>query len=244
MYLPKPTTDYFQTKSAELMPALLDAWQTGASKPALKEDNPQHVVIACEQWLEVLTATERSDLPADPDHITKFGEQGLNLCNSALRWAQQLGQNDIIDGLHEMTVVFALWLVQHGGEIQTLESIVDGLAKFANNTANPEELENLYKVMDAILNAVTPTIQSDLEKTNPGRPWRILNLNRAIVATRTHQPALMEQAFDTFVKALPEEAPRFFSEGMAQMDLLNYPPHVRTVMDKYYQQWSVEHSLH
>jgi hypothetical protein len=54
----------------------------------------------------------------------------------------------------------------------------------------------------------------------------------------------MEQAFKEFVETLPEEAPQFFTEGMAQMDLLNYPPHVRTVMDKYYQQWGAEHALH
>ena len=56
--------------------------------------------------------------------------------------------------------------------------------------------------------------------------------------------ALMEQALGHFVKALPEPASDFFSEGMAQPDLLNYVPHVRTVMDKYDQQWGAKHALH
>lgn len=244
MYLANPTSDYFRAKITELMPALLDAWQSSAAAQASAEDNPQLLASACEQWLEAFAVTEASDTSTDPASITEFGEYGLNLCSSALRWAQQLGQNDILDGLYEMTVVFALWLAQQGGRIHTLEPVVDGLARFANITGNPEELENLYKVMNDILNAVTPAIQNDLEKTNPGRPWRILNLNRAIVATRTHQPELMEQAFENFVKLLPEEAPRFFSKGMAQMDLLNYPSQVRSIMDKYYQQWGAKHSLH
>jgi hypothetical protein len=244
MYLPNPTIDYFRAKVAELMPALLDAWHAGETVPSTAEDNPQLLARACDQWLEAFAAADASDTTVDPESLTQFGEYGLNLCHSALSWAQQLGQNEITNGLQEMTIVFALWLVRRGGELHTLEPVVDGLAKFANTTANPEELENLYTVMNEILNAVTPAIRNDLEKTNPGRPWRILNLNRAIVATRTHQPALMEQAFKEFVETLPEEAPQFFTEGMAQMDLLNYPPHVRTVMDKYYQQWGAEHALH
>ena len=83
-----------------------------------------------------------------------------------------------------------------------------------------------------------------LEKSNPGRPWRILHLNRAIVATRTHQPDVMDEAFTLLTECLPEDAPGFFSQGMEQMDLLNYPPHVREVMNRYYRKWSVNRSLH
>ena len=244
MYLPNPTIDYFRTNVAVLMPALLEAWQAGNAAQSSAEYSPPLLADAFDQWLEALEGSEASDTPPDPESISQFGEYGLNLCNAALSWAQQLRQDEAVTGLQEMTVVFALWLARHGGELLTLEPVVDGLAYFANATQNPEELEQLYEVMDAILKSVTPAIRIDLEKTNPGRPWRILNLNLAIVATRTHQPALMEQAFKDFVESLPEEAPKFFSEGMEQMDLLNYPAHVREVMDKYYQQWSVKHALH
>ena len=69
-------------------------------------------------------------------------------------------------------------------------------------------------------------------------------MNRAIVATRTHQPDVMEEAFTVLVRHLPEDAPGFFNQGMEQMDLLNYPPHVREVMERYYTKWSVKRSLH
>ena len=54
----------------------------------------------------------------------------------------------------------------------------------------------------------------------------------------------MEEAFSVLTRALPEDAPGFFSQGMEQMDLLNYPRHVRDVMDRYYRKWSVDRSLH
>ena len=35
-----------------------------------------------------------------------------------------------------------------------------------------------------------------------------------------------------------------FAEGMQQMDALDYPPHVRAVMDRYHRRWTVNRSLH
>jgi len=98
--------------------------------------------------------------------------------------------------------------------------------------------------MNEVVDATADIIRQDLEKTNPGRPWRVLQVNRAIVATRTHQPDVMDTAFESLAANLPEDAQRFFSEGMEQMDLLNYPPHVREVMDRYYRKWSIDRSLH
>jgi hypothetical protein len=44
--------------------------------------------------------------------------------------------------------------------------------------------------------------------------------------------------------SLPEDAPRFFTEGMQQMEALNYPEPVREVMEKYHRQWTVNRALH
>jgi hypothetical protein len=54
----------------------------------------------------------------------------------------------------------------------------------------------------------------------------------------------MEQAFAVLTEKLPEDAPRFFTEGMQQMDALNYPAHVRKVMEKYHRQWTRNRALH
>ena len=79
---------------------------------------------------------------------------------------------------------------------------------------------------------------------NPGRPWRVLLLNHGIVATRSHNTELMEAAFTLLASKLPEDATRFFSEGMQQMEALGYPPHVRETMEKYHHEWPVNRSLH
>lgn len=98
--------------------------------------------------------------------------------------------------------------------------------------------------MDQIIGAVSPVIREDLEKINPGRPWRVLLQNHGIVATRGHNTASMEQAFRTLTRYLPEDAARFFTEDMKQMEALNYPPQVRAVMEQYHRRWTLNHSLH
>jgi hypothetical protein len=72
----------------------------------------------------------------------------------------------------------------------------------------------------------------------------VLLLNHGIVATRSHNTALMEQAFAQLTRHLPEDAARFFTEGMQQMDALDYPDHVREVMAKYHRRWAPDRSLH
>jgi hypothetical protein len=72
----------------------------------------------------------------------------------------------------------------------------------------------------------------------------VLLLNRGIVATRSHNTRAMEEAFAVLTQHLPEGAARFFTEGMEQMDALNYPAHVREVMEKYHRQWTLNRSLH
>ncbi len=54
----------------------------------------------------------------------------------------------------------------------------------------------------------------------------------------------MEEAFETLVQNLPEDAPAFFREGMGRMEAPNYPPRVREVMERYYRKWCLQHTLH
>ncbi|MGB5455305.1 MAG: hypothetical protein WBO18_04930, partial [Gammaproteobacteria bacterium] len=87
-------------------------------------------------------------------------------------------------------------------------------------------------------------IRQDLDQSNPMRPWRIINLNYGIVATRSHDPALMDQAFSKLVENLPQDARAFFREGMQQMDIVGYPEEVREVVERYERMWGSEDTLH
>ena len=54
----------------------------------------------------------------------------------------------------------------------------------------------------------------------------------------------MEEAFESLIEHLPDEAPTFFREGMEQMDALSYPPQVRDLMQRFHEKWCAQRVLH
>jgi hypothetical protein len=181
---------------------------------------------------------------AGGEDITELGEYALKLQENLATLVKQPELADQQDGVAGLTVDLALWVAAHGGRLDSIEALVDALALIANRTTDPGELGQLSTVMGRITGAVSPVIREDLEKINPGRPWRVLLLNRGIVATRSHEPATMEEAFTLLIRYLPEDAAQFFAAGMQQMEALNYPAHVRQVMEKYHRQWTITRTLH
>ena len=228
----------------------MEAYRLGQEADAAYESTPPLIAAAFEQLFDVMQRTEADQAPGnrspgvDADAVTELGEYALELFDQSLHWANHLDLPGVFTTLQAYTIAMASWIARQGGRLLTLEPVVDAFARHANNTQDPGELLALYQAMSEALQAIATVIRQDLEKTNPGRPWRLLHLNRAIVATRTHQPDLMEEAFGALTDHLPEDAAGFFSQGMEQMNLLNYPPHVREVMDRYYRKWSVNRSLH
>jgi len=199
------------------------------------------------QLLDVLNRIE-SDMPtpgaAGIEDVTEIGEYALRLQESLSGCADKLGLTEQKQPLACLSINIALWIADHAGRIEILEPVVDAIAQTANSTQEPEQLEQLSSVIKHIIDAVSALISEDLEKMNPGRPWRVLLLNHGIVATRSHNTAAMEAAFADLTSKLPEDATRFFSEGMQQMEALDYPPHVRKVMEKYHREWPANRSLH
>jgi len=181
---------------------------------------------------------------AGGEDITELGEYAFKLQENLAALVRQPELADQQDGVAGLTVDLALWVAAHDGRLDSIETLVDALALIANHTTDPGELGQLSAVMGRITGAVSPVIREDLEKINPGRPWRVLLLNRGIVATRSHDPAMMEEAFSLLIRHLPEDAASFFTAGMQQMEALNYPTHVRLVMEKYHRQWAINRTLH
>jgi len=229
---------------AESAGALLDVCTT-ADEDAAERDLPG-LVQAFDQLVDVMTRldADAGKDTATPADSTEIGEYALRLCEGLAACAERLRLPEQRERMAALVVDVALWIAQHDGQIDTLEPVVDALAQLANTSRDPKLLEVLSAAIHRIVAAVSPVISQDLEKINPGRPWRVLLLNQSIVATRSHNTELMEQAFTTLTRRLPEDAGRFFTEGMQQMDALDYPEHVRTVMARYHRQWTLDRSLH
>ncbi len=244
MNLPDPSATNFRENLAEPLEELLETWKLTDDPGLPGETTPELLLEAFLQLFDAMQRTEASMGGAATSDASELGEYALEMFEQACHWAKHLELPAVFERLQAFTVAMGLWVATHDGQLLTLEPVVDALAQAANNTGESDDLLKLYQAMTRIMAATSPIIARDLEKTNPGRPWRLLNLNRAIVATRTHQPDVMEEAFSSLAEQLPEDAAGFFTQGMEQMELLNYPSQVREVMDRFYRKWSINRSLH
>ena len=131
-----------------------------------------------------------------------------------------------------------------GGQINRLELVVNSFAAWANELQDTVQIAELARVVREIIDAASEKLRRDLDQSNPMRPWRIINLNYGIVATRSHDPDLMDEAFAVLVENLPQDARAFFREGMQQMDIVGYPDEVREVVERYDRMWGSGNTLH
>jgi len=235
---------YLYQSFCEFAEDLLEAWEN-SGQAASGQGTPQHLIDAMSQLAGILRSIEEADeLPAGANQdVHTLGEYGLQLLSELSGMAAQLNQEKPARGLENLCLPMAVWTARHGGEIRHLSPVVNALAYFANHSAEPEFMVQLLSLSNEVFEAVSPHLP-EMDQGNPRRPWRLLILNRAIIATRTLNPTLMEPVFDSVVENLPEDAARFFEEGLEQTDATDYPDPVREIMIRYFQAVGSRRVLH
>jgi len=218
------------------------------------EDSPQSLLAAMDQAIDVMARAEadstvRKDMSAESiglleeKDISTIGQYTLDLLEGMVAYVQQITGEQSRE-LMRLSVPVSLWVARHGGKLSQIDMLVNSLAGYANETTEPHALAELAVIIKEIIDACDNEIRRDMEQTNMMRPWRALNLNYGIVATRSHQPELIEQAYDALIKNLPQDARQFFKEGKQQMDIVGYPNEVREVVERYNDMWGSESPLH
>jgi hypothetical protein len=178
------------------------------------------------------------------DDITALGGRGIDLLVRLSNLASGLKCPQLAREIEALTLPLAGWIARCDAEIVKLDPVVNGAAALANRLKEPRKLAQLYRLLTEIGSAVSPQVSQENLSVDSARPWRVFLLNKAIVATRSHEPELMEEAFDSLADQLPDDAPGFFREGMEQMDAPDYPHEVRAVMERWYEQWCGPRVLH
>jgi len=194
------------------------------------------IISALQQMFDIAAAADQQDQRLTPSEITKIGEQGLRLIDTLV---YKLASQDLelhVQDIEQVALVIAQWIIAHHGQLTNIQSVVDGLAYLANALRDKAALSELATFMGQVAQACNDVIKRDLDNSNPSRPWRILNINRGIVVTRSHNLEQMNSVFIDLIQAIPMDAPRFFQEGMSEMVKLNYPEQVRELMQEFYEQ--------
>lgn len=220
--------------------AILDAYAERGPAPT-DAVTPGQLHAAIEKFLNDSLRLESAhgERPwMDGGSVSELGDYGITLLMDLGVWAQELGLRETDAEFDEVALAFGEWIVRHGGEIRTLDPVVDALARLANRTREQQGLEQLTDLMTRIAQATAPRAKLDHAKRRASEPWRLLNFNRGVVATRTHNPAIMSQVFDEIVRELPTDAPQFFAEGMQQLEKHGYPLVVHETMTRYFDRWT------
>ena len=235
MNLPPADLSYLRERFKELASLVREFYET----TAVQGEDPDATLLlsdAMSQLVDILDRTQddpESTTATTPSEFTTLGEYGLHLIEELGQLAAVSEQADLYREVEHLSLPFALWIARHGGEIRNLAPVVNALARFANQNTQPHTMASLYTCCCELIEAISPTCENP-GSTDPNDPWRLLLLNRAIVATRSHNPDLIEPAYDAIVESIPDDAEQFFSEGMEQMTVIGYPSHVREIVRRYY----------
>ncbi len=124
-----------------------------------------------------------------------------------------------------------LWSMRHGLAIANADGIVNALAERANAALTRQDTAATYALMQGFITHLKPQLGADLERSNPERPWRILNLNFAITAIRSGDAELMRYAFATLNDHLPDECAGFYGEANTLAAQPGFPAETRSLIE-------------
>lgn len=230
-------------RATELTEDLIEALEFGTADSAALE-SARTLGDALRQLLDMLDLMQDSPPGAGAaNDLNTLGEYGLHLLDDLNRLSAQAALPEISTAFEQLCLPLGLWLARNGVEIQYLAPIVNAIASYTNSYRKPDPMIHLFAACTEVLDAVSPGIE-DSASDDPHHPWRLLILNRAVIATRSHNPDLIRHAFDHVIESLPGEAQRFLSEAMEQVAVTDYPERVRDMVRQYFLQHSVSGQLH
>lgn len=209
-----------------------------------EDASPAQLIDAINQFFiiyEKLGSKHSENSLLNKDNISQIGEEAISCLYDLGDWAERLDLPQEQAMLGEIALAAAHWVIRHQGEIRSLDVVVNMLAAKANHTSDKTVLTSLFHVMNDVIEHASPEIKSDQDKSDPNRPWRTLNFNFAIVATRTMNKELMTIAFDTLGRNLPQDCSQFFEEGLIQSEKAEYGQEIKPIMTEYFKRWSTLH---
>ncbi|MGB8338515.1 MAG: hypothetical protein WCD07_00315 [Burkholderiales bacterium] len=182
-----------------------------------------------------------SEGPLPIEDAEELSDHAIRYLAELGNWLPRLELGRLQTALNDTIVGTALWAVRHGCAIGVAEPVVNALALRANDAGSKEALAAIYGIQQGVIKHLAPRYQHDLEKSDPQRAWRILNLNFAIVAIRSQDMRMMSFAFKTLGDHLPEECPGFFEEAIRLAQHPAFSDEVKDVLHGEHARWASRH---
>ena len=196
---------------------------------------------------DFLALMSRLDLDYGPDGVLPIDDvpeavdETLRALAEMESWLIRFDLTDQLASVQTLEIGIGYWAMRHGLPIFRVEPIVNALAAQANAAGSKQETAAVYAMMQGFIGHFSPNHRADLERSNPQRPWRLLNLNFAITAIRTGDPVLMQYAFDTLNANLPDERAGFYEEAHALASQPGFPLATRGLIEAEIARWTRVH---
>ncbi len=162
-----------------------------------------------------------------------FESEKVLLCLEKLFFStKELLERDYLISLLALSLGY--WTSSQKAKLHEIGLIVNSIASFANATQKPQRLKQLYKYSTAIIASADAAIKADSDKLDAVRPWRLLNFNHCIVATRSCDTKLIKMAYAQLLEYLPEEGDFFFQLALQRVQQDHYPSDIRLLVENYH----------
>jgi hypothetical protein len=201
------------------------------------ESGPIALAQALSDFFQIAGALEVGAARLEQEELNDFCAYGLDLLDRLAFLVRKVEIMDKRDAVARMFASSGVWFARRGATIDNLQGTADGFGMIVNGTSGTDNLRALCELMEEVVEAASLRLQLDEDRGDAWRPWRVINLNTGIAATRSLDPELMERTFERMGRRLPYDMPGFLADGMRQAAVQNVPDEVKDVIRRYMEKW-------
>jgi hypothetical protein len=188
-------------------------------------------------FFQIAGALESGAVRLEQEEVDEFCAYGLDLLDRLAFLVRKIEIMDKRETVARMFASMGVWVARRGATIDNLQGTADGFGIIVNGTTGTDDLRALCELMEEVIAAASVRLQLDEERGDAWRPWRVINLNAGIAATRSLDPELMERTFEKMGRRLPYDMPGFLADGIRQTAFQNVPEAVKDVIRRYMGKW-------
>ena len=221
----------------EIMKCVIDENEK-TQKITDEQSGPIPLASAMSDFFQLASALENGEQLEDSAAISELAHYALDLVDRLQAQLWYLDIHDQRDRLSRLFASLAVWFARQDAILDNLNGAADSFAILVNLENDSTVLADMSRLMNEMLEAASNEIKMDEDRSDQFRPWRVLNLNSGVAATRSFDAKLMQDTFEKMERRLPHDLPGFFADGKRQVQMQEVPDDVREVMTQFADKWA------
>lgn len=205
-----------------------------------EQSGPIPLASAMSDFFQLASALENGQQLEDSAAISELAHYALELVDRLKAQLWYLDIHDQRDRLSRLFASLAVWFARQDAILDNLNGAADSFAIMVNGENDSTVLADMSRLMNEVLEAASNEIKMDEDRSDQFRPWRVLNLNSGVAATRSFDANLMQETFERMERRLPHDLPGFFADGKRQVQMQEVPEDVREVMTQFADKWATQ----